>query len=458
MRVIVCGAGRVGYNIAKRLSQQRNDVTVIDTEPQLVQSIAETLDVQAVLGFASDPDVLERANARDTDMLIAVTQSDEVNMVACQVAHSLFDIPTKIARIRQQSYLRPAWANLFSRDSLPIDVVISPEVEVAHAIHRRLQVPGAIDIIPFADDLVRVVGVKLEENCPVIDTPLRQLEALFPDLQITVMGIARADKTIVPSADDMMLVGDRVYFAVGTDRVERALAVFGHEEKGVSRVIIVGGGNIGRFLARDLATHNPSVRVTVIEQNKARAERIAEELPSVVVLNGNALDVDILREANIGDTDSFIAVANDDEVNILSSLLGKKHGAKRVITLLNNTTYSALIGPLGIDVIIDPRETTVSTILGEIRRGRIRGVYSLQDGRAEVLEAEALDTSPLVGKTIAKAQLPEDIRFGAVVRKGQVMMARSDTVIEPKDRIIVFALDQSVAQVEQLFAVRLDFF
>jgi len=458
MRVIVCGAGRVGYNIAKRLSQQRNDVTVIDRSVKLVRSISESLDVQALVGFASDPDILDQAGADDADMLIAVTQSDEVNMIACQVAHSLFDVPTKIARIRNQSYLRKAWSDLFSRDNLPIDVIISPEVEVAHAIHRQLQFPGAVDIIPFGDGLVHVVGVRLEENCPVVDTPLRQLEELFPDLNITVMGIRRDNRSIVPSADDMMLIGDRVYFVVESDRIERALAVFGHEEKGVNRVVIAGGGNIGRFLAEDLGRHNPGVKVTVIEQDQARAEKLAEQLPDVIVLNGNALDTDLLQEANIPDTDSFIAISNDDEVNILSSLLAKKHGAKRAITLLNNSTYSALIAPLGIDVIIDPRETTVSTILGEIRRGRIRGVYSLQEGRAEVLEAEALETSPLVGKSISKAKLPDAIRFGVIIRDGKVIMARSGTVIQPKDKVIVYALADAVAEVEQLFAVRLDFF
>ncbi|RME68020.1 MAG: Trk system potassium transporter TrkA [Alphaproteobacteria bacterium] len=458
MKVIICGAGRVGTSIAKRLAEQRNDVTVIDRSVALTRTIAESLDVRAIAGHASDPEILDQANAADADMIIAVTQSDEVNMVACQIAHSLFDVPTKIARIRNQNYLLPAWADMFSRDNLPIDVIISPEIEVAHAIHHRIQVPGAFDIAPFCDDLVRVIGIVLDKDCPVLDTPLRQLDALFPDLNITVMGIHRGERTIVPSADDLMLVGDRVYFAVETAHVGRALAVFGLEEKPINRVIIVGGGNVGRYLAADIIEHDSNMRVAVIEPDSERASLVADRVPSAIVINGSALDADVLHEASVAEADIIVAVANDDEVNILGSLLAKRHGARRAITLINNPTFSHLVGPLGIDVVIDPRDTTVSTILQEIRRGRIRGVYSLDAGRAEVLEAEALDTSPLVGRSVGKARLPDGIIFGAIIRDGRVIVPRADTVIQARDRIIVFALEHAVANVEQLFAVRLEFF
>lgn len=458
MKIIICGAGRVGTTIAKRLAEQRNDVTVIDRSVELTRTISETLDVRAISGHASDPDILDQANAADADMIVAVTQSDEVNMVACQVAHSLFDVPTKIARIRNQNYLRPIWADIFSRDNLPIDVVISPEIGVAHAIHHRIQVPGAFDIAPFSDDLVRVIGVVLTDDCPILDTPLRQLDALFPDLNITVMGIHRGGRTIVPSADDLMLVGDRVYFAVETVQLSRALAVFGLEEKPINRVIIIGGGNVGRYLAADIIGNSDQIRVAVIEPDQGRANRVAELVPSAVVINGNALDADVLHEAGVADADIIVAVANDDEVNILGSLLAKRHGAKRAITLINNQTFAHLVGPLGIDIVIDPRDTTVSTILQEIRRGRIRGVYSLDAGRAEVLEAEALDTSPLVGRPVGKARLPDGIIFGAIIRDGRVILPRTNTVIQSRDRIIVFALQQAVSKVEQLFAVRLEFF
>lgn len=458
MRVIVCGAGRVGYSIARRLSQQRNDVMVIDQSFELIQNITESLDVQGLVGFASSPEVLDKANASDADMIVAVTLSDEVNMVACQVAHSLFNVPTKIARVRNQSYLGQAWSDLFSRDNLPIDVIISPEVEIAAAIRRRIQLPGAIDIMPFVDGKISVVGVAIEENCPVIDTPLRQLESLFPDLDLTVMGIIRADKIITASADDMMLVGDKAYFSCAPDQTERALGVFGKEVKHGGRIVLMGGGNVGYFLAKDLIKLGLTKNLSILENNRSRAEKLAQMLPDTTILHGSGLDSDLLEEVGVGDADRVICVTNDDEVNILASLLAKRLGAEKAIALINNQTFAPLLGPLGLDVVIDPREITVSKILSEIRRGRIRGVHSLADGRAEVIEAEALETSALVGKTIAKARLPDGIRIGSIHRKGKIISARSSTVIEAKDRVIIFALADMVRNVEQMFAVRLEYF
>lgn len=458
MRVIVCGAGRVGYSIARRLSQQRNDVMVIDQSFELIQNITESLDVQGLVGFASSPEVLDRANASDADMIVAVTLSDEVNMIACQVAHSLFNVPTKIARVRNQSYLGKAWADLFNRDNLPIDVIISPEVEIAAAIRRRIELPGAIDIMPFVDGSVSVVGVAIDEDCPVIDTPLRQLETLFPDLDLTVMGIMRGDKIITASADDMMLVGDKAYFSCSPEQTERALGVFGKDVKHGGRIVIMGGGNVGYFLAQDLAKSGLAKSLSVLEHDRGRAETLAQLLPDVSVLHGSALDSDLLAEVGVGNAERVICVTNDDEVNILASLLAKRLGAHKAISLINNQTFSPLLGPLGLDVVIDPREITVSKILGEIRRGRIRGVHSLADGRAEVIEAEALETSSLVGKTISKARLPDGIRIGSIYRNGKVISARSSTVIEAKDRVVIFALADLVQKVEQMFAVRLEYF
>lgn len=458
MRVIVCGAGRVGYSIARRLSQQRNDVMVIDQSFDLIQNVTESLDVQGMVGFASSPEVLDRANASDADMIVAVTLSDEVNMIACQVAHSLFNVPTKIARVRNQSYLGKAWADLFSRDNLPIDVIISPEVEIAAAIRRRIELPGAIDIMPFVDGHISVVGVAIDEDCPVMDTPLRQLETLFPDLDITVMSIIRGDKIITASADDMMLVGDKAYFSCAPDQTERALGVFGKDVKRGGKIVIMGGGNVGFFLAQDLVKRGLGKNISVLESSRDRAETLAQMLPEATVLHGSALDSDLLDEVGVGDADRVVCVTNDDEVNILASLLAKRLGAEKAIALINNQTFSPLLGPLGLDVVIDPREITVSKILGEIRRGRIRGVHSLADGRAEIIEAEALETSALVGRTIAKARLPDGIRVGSIYRNGKVISARSDTVVEAKDRVVIFALSDMVRKVEQMFAVRLEYF
>ncbi|MBT5809995.1 MAG: Trk system potassium transporter TrkA, partial [Rhodospirillaceae bacterium] len=305
MKVVICGAGQVGFNIARYLSLENNDVTVIDQSPELIGKINDSLDVQAFVGHAAHPDSLERAGAADADMLIAVTFTDEVNMVACQVAHTLFDVPMKIARVRHQSYLNPVWADLFSRDHMPIDVIISPEIEVAQAIRRRLGVPGAIDMIPLVDDKVRVIGVRCEDTCPVINTPLRQLTELFPDLNIKVVGITRGDNAFIPSGNDEMLEGDEVYFVADATHVPRALAAFGHEEQQSHRLIIVGGGNIGLTLAQEIEGDDDTT-ARIIELKRDRARFIAEALPNTNIILGDALDADILREAGVDTPDTIV--------------------------------------------------------------------------------------------------------------------------------------------------------
>ncbi|MCW8862022.1 MAG: Trk system potassium transporter TrkA, partial [Rhodospirillales bacterium] len=373
MKVIVCGAGQVGSNIARYLGMEDNDVTVIDTRPELVRKLTDSLDVQGVVGHASHPDVLEQAGAGDADMFIAVTYADEVNMVACQVAHSLFHVPTKIARIRHQSYLNPMWGDLFSRDHLPIDVIISPEIEVARAVTRRLSVPGAFEMIPLVGDKVKLLGVRCDENCPLVNTPLRQLTQLFPDLNIVIIGLVRDGKAIVPTSDDQMLEGDEVYFVVDSQHVTRTMVAFGHEESEARRLIVFGGGNIGLFLGLELERDYPWVNTKIIEADAERAELIAKALPNSTIIHGDVLDPDILEEANITAADTVVSVTNDDETNILSSLLAKQTGQsrQRVITLVNKGTYENLVTTLGIDVVVNPRAITVSTILQHVRRGRI---------------------------------------------------------------------------------------
>ncbi len=458
MKIVICGAGQVGFAIARQLADEQNDITVVDRDPVLIQRVNETLEVQGMLGFASHPDVLERAGIADADMLIAVTYADEVNMVACQVAHSLFNVPTKIARVRAQSYLNPVWRDLFSRDHMPIDVIISPEIEVAQAVVRRLHVPGAFDTIPFAEGAVQVVGVFVGEDCPVIDTPMRQLTELFPDLNIVVVAIVRGDEMVVPTGDDQMLAGDEIYFVADSNHLVRAMALFGHEEQEARRMIIIGGGNIGLYLATLIEGEAGGVRVNIIERNPDRARLVADRLERAVVINGDALDREILSEANVESTETVVAVTDDDQVNILSSLLAKRQGAERVVTLINNASYGSLIASLGIDAAVNPRATTVSSILRHVRRGRIRGVYTLRDGMAEILEAEALETSPMVGQPLAEARVPSGVIVGAVVREGEIIIPRGDTVIKSGDRVIMFALADRVRQVEKMFSVGIDFF
>ncbi len=458
MKVIVCGAGQVGSNIARYLASEGNNVTVIDQSAELIQKISDTLEVQAMVGFASHPNVLEAAGAADADMIIAVTLADEVNMVACQVAHSLFNVPTKIARVRHQSYLQPIWADLFSREHLPIDVIISPEIEVARAVARRLQVPGAFDMIPLADGRVRVIGVVCGQNCPIINTPLRQLTGLFPDLNIEIVAIVRNDKPIIPSGDDQMLAGDEVYFVCDTNHVTRAMAAFGHEEPEARRVIILGGGNIGLCLAEEIEEKHPGVSARIVEVDRRRAQLVAQRLSRTMVLHGDGLDPDILEEANVRASETVVAVTNSDEGNILASLLAKRYGCQRAITLINKTTFQPLVHPLGIDAVVSPRSITVSSILQHVRRGRIKAVHSLREGFAEVIEAEALETSTLINMPLKDIRMPAGVIVGAIVRGNDVIIPRPSTVIKPNDRVIILAELGQVKKVEKMFAVRLEFF
>ena len=458
MKVIVCGAGQVGYNIARYLAMEDNDIVVVDQSPELVRRVSDTLDVQATVGHASHPDVLKKVGAEDADMIIAVTYADEVNMMACQVAHSLFGVPTKMARVRHQSYLQPMWANLFSRDHMPIDVIISPEIEVARAVTHRLQVPGAFEMIPLVDDRVKLVGVRCEDTCPLVNTPLRQLTHLFPELNIVIVGWLRDNQPVIPTGDDQMLPGDEVYFVVDSDQLDRAMSAFGHEEREARRLLIFGGGHIGLFLAEEIENKHTRVRAKVIEANAERAEFVANQLRRTVVLCGDVLDPEILEEASVSETETVVAVTNDDETNILSSLLAKRYGCERAITLINKGTYEPLVTTLGIDVVVSPRTITVSTILQHVRRGRIHSVHSLREGFGELIEAEAMATSSLVGTAIGEANLPTGVLIGAIVRGAEVITPRASTVIQAKDRVVLFAAKEAIRKVEDMFSVRLEYF
>lgn len=458
MKVIICGAGQVGINIARQLAMENNDVTVVDQAPDLVRRVSDTMDAKAVVGYASHPDVLERAGIAEADMIIAVTLIDEVNMIACQVAHSLFDVPMKIARIRQQNYLDPMWSNLFSRDHLPIDVIISPEMEVAKAVARRLQIPGAIDMIPLADGAVTLLGVRLDEDCPLVNTPLRQLTQLFPDLNIVIVGMVREGHAMVPTSDDQMIPGDEAYFVVDSRQIARAMSAFGHEEGEARRLLIYGGGNIGLFLAQEIEREYPWVTAKIIEANRERAEYIAGELEQTVVINGDSRDPEILEEANIQGTDTVVAVTNDDESNILSSLLAKKYGCERAIALVIAGTYEQLVGSLGVNVVVNPRAITVSTILQHVRRGRIHSVHAFREGLGELIEAEALETSELVGNALKEISLPPGVILGAIVRDGTMHYPHGTTVVEAGDRVILLSSAEAIRKVEQMFSVQLEYF
>ncbi|AQS41434.1 MAG: Potassium transporter peripheral membrane component [Candidatus Tokpelaia hoelldobleri] len=458
MKIIICGAGRVGYGIAERLAAEHIDVTVIDLERRLIELISDRLEVRGIVGHGAHPDVLARAGAAEADMIIAVTLHDEINMVACQVAHSLFNVPTKIARVRAQSYLQPGYQNLFSRDNLPIDLVISPEREVAEMVVRRMARPGALDVLSVADGNVTVLAVACAEDCPLVDTPLRQLTNLFPDLQAVIVGIRRGPALFIPRADDSLQVGDIAYITVGTQHIARMLALFGHEEQEARRIVIAGGGHIGFYVARAMEQRNHRGKVKIIEADRTRALEISDDLAHTTVLHGSALDQALLREADTQDADLMVALTNQDQVNVLSAMMAKRMGCKLNMVLLNDPVYEEFTHTDGIDAHIDPRSVTVSRILQQLRRGRIRAVYSLSEGRAEIIEAQALETSPLVGKPLSELQLPDGIRFGAIYRNGEIIRPVATSHILAGDRVIIFARSEAVRHVEQMFRVSLEFF
>jgi trk system potassium uptake protein TrkA len=457
MKVIVCGAGQVGAQIARHLADEGNAVTVIDNNAQLVRTLTDALDVTGVSGFASHPDVLSRAGARDCDMLIAATSIDEVNMVACQVAHSVFQVPTKIARIRADSYLEPEWSDLFRRNHLPIDVIISPEAEVAKVTLRRLSATAAFDIEPFLGGAVEFVGLKLEEDCPVINTPLRQLSELFSTLRCIVVAVRRDGRVWVTHGDDQLYPGDDVYFIAAHEDLARAFGIFGRQNLTADRIVIVGAGNIGLRVARQIES-SANMRCKMIERDRGRAEFAAEHLQRTIVLNGDALSAEILSEAGIAEADAIVAVTNDDRTNLLSCALAEQLGCPISIALSNDPTFERLAVPLGINALINPRATTVSTILRHVRRGRVRAVYSLGRGEGEVVEAQVMATSPVAGKRIRDINFPAGSIIGAVMSGGKLTMPQGDTVIQVGDVIVMFAVREAVHRVEQIFRVSPEFF
>ncbi|WP_413718615.1 Trk system potassium transporter TrkA [Silicimonas sp. MF1-12-2] len=458
MKVIICGAGQVGWQIARHLSGERNDVTVVDNNADLVRRATDTLDVQGIAGHASYPDILERAGARDADMIIAATFSDEVNMVTCQVAHSIFSIPRKIARLRSQSYLTAIYSDLYRRDHLPIDVVISPEREVAEAALRRLNAPAAFDTELFLGGKVQLLGIQLDEDCPVLNTPLRQLTDLFSTLRAIVVGVRRNEKLFAPEPGDQLFADDQVYVVSHNEDVTRTFEIFGKTVHRQERVVIVGGGNVGLAVAKALEGRADRLRAKVIEKNRACAERAADSLERTIVLHGDGLNMELLAEAGVDRADAILAVTDDDKTNLLASVRAKQAGCPMAIALINDPTLLPLMEPLEIDAYINPRATTVSSILRHIRHGRVRGVYSIGDAEAEVIEAQILGTSPIAGKAIRDIDFPEGVLVGAVMKDGKVVKPTGSLRIDEGDVIVVFAMADDVPEVERLFQVSIDFF
>ena len=460
MNIIICGAGRVGFTIAKILSEQEHSITVIDQSSEDIQKIDETLDVKSIVGKATYPSILEKANASEADMIIAVTRNDEINMLICQIAFSIFNVQKKIARIRSQDYLNPKFTKVYNKENLPIDVIISPEIEIAKSLQRKLEAPGALDNVPFADKKIRLLEILINEKCSLKNIKLNEITKKFPKLNANIMGVIREEKFVVLKKNDIMLKDDRAYVIINAAQMKDTLNAFGHNEKISNKILIIGGGNIGFNLAKNLEESFDSARVKIIEKNKARAELIASELNNTIVINGDALDEEVLIEANINEVQTVLALTNDDEDNLMVSVLVEKFAKdnselkdKRTMALINKPNYALLQSSLKIDDFIDPRMNTVSSILKHIHKGSIENAYSILNGEYEIIEAEIIETSELINKELKNSNLPDEIRVGAILREEEVIIPRSNFIFKKEDIVVLLAKKDFLHVVENMFRI-----
>ena len=453
MKTIICGAGEVGYSIADKLTNENFEVTVIDESQESLNKISENLDVKVIKGVPSLPSVLIKAGAKDCEIIIAVTKSDEMNMITCQIGYSLFNIPKKIARIRQQDYLKGEWESLYTKNNLPIDAIISPEEEVAKALHRRLISPGTIDMVELSEKRLKLIGFKCEKNFSHLGLSVRELSEKFPNYLANILFIFRKDKKFVVNSSTIIEPDDLIYMVVETDNLSDVLREFGHEELQVKKVVIIGGGNIGFSLAQFIESSNSNISTELIEVNKSRAEFLASNLNRVNITHGDGLDNQILEEVNISEAGYCIAVTEDDEVNILSSLLAKRAGANQCMTLINNSTYSSLLTSIGVDITIDPKIITISKILEKVRSGRIRSDYSIGEGFGEVIEAEVISNSLLCNKNIKDISLPKGIRVGSIFRNDKIIIPNSQTIFNENDDVVFFSETNCIKKLEQILSI-----
>lgn len=454
MKVVILGAGQVGYNIARYLATEDNDVTLVDQSEELLRKISDSLDVQPIVGYASHPEILEKAGLDQADLLIAVTASDEVNMVACEIANSLFKVDKKIARIRNQSYLDPSYVNLFSPSKLAIDYIISPEVEVAKSISRSIQVLGAFDVISLITEDLQIIGLRCNQQSQMLNTPLRFLPNLFPKLDFAIVCIYRGSTLFIPDGNEKLLVNDEVYVLIHREHVNALVAEFIYANAIGRRLVIMGGGHIGLTLAMEMERTHSNIKQTIIEKDAKRAEHLARHLHHSNVMCGDVLDVEMLNEANVAEADTVVAVTDDDKVNILSSLLAKKQGAQRAMMLLNQMDYSSLVTSFGVDAVISPNAITVSTILQYVRQGQIHSIHSLRDGEVEVIEAEVQETSNVVGLSMEDVNIRGKIMIAALYRGGKSYILPAKTTIRVGDRVILIVAEEVVNKIEKLFATR----
>ena len=454
MNIIICGAGRVGFTIAKLLVEQNHSITVIDQSSEDIQKINDSLDVKAIVGKATYPSVLEKANATEADMIIAVTKNDEINMLVCQIAYTVFNVPKKIARIRSQDYLNPKFSKVYNKENLPIDVIISPEIEIAKSIQRKLEAPGALDNVPFAENKIRLLEISINKSCPLKNIKLNELTKKFPKLEANILGVIRKEKFIILKKNDVLEENDKAYVIINSAQMQLSLSAFGHNEKISNKILIIGGGNIGFNLAKNIEQSFESARIKIIEKDKDRAEYIANELNNSIIINGNGLDEDVLSEANLEEIETVLALTNDDEVNLMISVLVEKFSKnKRTMALINKPNYSLLQSSLKIDDFIDPRMNTVSSILKHVHKGTIETAYSILNGEYEVIEAEIIETSELINKELKNSDLPDEIRIGAIARGNDIIIPRSSFVFLKDDIVVFLAKRDQLPIVENMFRI-----
>ena len=457
MKIIILGAGEVGGNLAQNLTREASDITVVDTNSDRLRELQDRFDIRTVRGMASHPHIMRQAGAEDADMLIAVTNSDEVNMVACQVAYTVFNTPTRIARIRSSAYIRDG--GIFRNDAMPVDVIVNPEAIVTHDIRRLIDHPGALQVMDFADGQAQLVGIKAYYGGPLVDQELRYLRQHIPTVDTRVAAIFRRNRPIIPQGNTVIEADDEVFFIAATADIHNVMSEMRRAEKPNKRIMIAGGGHIGEHLARTVENR---YGVRIIEHSRQRCYELSESLDRAIVLAGDASDRDLLLEENIEETDVFCAVTNDDEANIMSSMLARSLGARRVITLINNPAYVDLIEGGNIDMVINPQQATLGSILTHIRQGDVVRVHSLRRGAAEAIEAIAHgdeSSSKVIGKTIGEIDLPPETTIGAIVRGDEVVIAHDDIRVRADDHIILFLVDKArIKDVEKLFQAPLSFF
>ncbi len=460
MRIIVCGAGEIGSNIAKQLVYEDNDVTIIDESESLLRTLNKSVDLKSICGKISHPVILQKAGADEADMLIAVSDSDELNIVSCEIANHLFKVPLKIARIKESEYLNTSYDNkIFASGKIDVDAIISPELEVAKDVIRKLNTPGAFDSFYLGNKIARIIGISINDDCPIINTPLRMLPGIFSGLDVKILSIFRKNKIIIPSGKVELYPGDDIYICIRNEDILRALRVFGIKSHENRKLIVVGAGNIGLNILKLLEKDYPDISCKVIDSDLERTKDISSQISQEnTILCGDAVDANLLKEAGASSAEAIITVTDDDEVNIFSSLLAKDLGCKRTMAIVNNTNYRSLYKKLDLDVLINPGNITTSAILQYVRRGKVREVHDFGNDRGEIMEIEILPTTKFADKKISDLDMPDGVVIGGIVRDNKLIFPDETTTIFVKDKIIIFSEPSAIKEIEKYSEVNIEFF